>query len=52
MELESKMLVKWSTKVDSLLLYMAQLEDKIKLEQDAREVLTHTYDQSLNTGFN
>ena len=52
MELESKMLVKWSTKVDSLLLYMAQLEDKIKMEQDAREVLTHTYDASLNTGFN
>lgn len=30
MELESKMLVQWSTKVDSLMLYMAQLEDKIK----------------------
>ena len=44
MELESKMLVKWSTKVDSLLVYMQQLEDKIKLEQDARERLTVTYD--------
>ena len=52
MELESKMLVKWSTKVDSLLIYMKQLEDKIKMEQDAREKLTHTYDQSLNSGFN
>lgn len=51
MELESKMMVKWQTKVDSLLLYMAQLEDKIKGEQDARETLTLTYDVSLNTGF-
>ena len=32
MELESKMLVKWSTKVDALLIYMKQLEDKIKME--------------------
>ena len=52
MELESKMLVKWSTKVDQLLVYMQQLEDKIKMEQDARERLTVTYDQSLNSGFN
>ena len=52
MELESKMLVKWSTKVDALLIYMKQLEDKIKMEQDAREKLTYTYDHSLNTGFN
>lgn len=31
-ELESKMLVQWTSKVDSLMLYMAQLEDKIRLE--------------------
>lgn len=35
-DLESKMLVKWSSKVDALMLYMAQLEDKIKVEQEAR----------------
>jgi hypothetical protein len=34
------MLVQWSGKVDHLLLYMAQLEEKIKLEQAAREKLT------------
>jgi hypothetical protein len=51
MELESKMLVKWSNKVDALYLYMQQLEDKIKLEQEARENLARTYDQSLNQGF-
>ena len=51
MELESKMLTKWQTKVDSMLIYMAQLEDRIKMEQDARETLTYTYDDSLNTGF-
>ena len=50
-ELESKMLVQWSTKVNALMLYMATLEDKIKEEQDAREVLTNTYDNSLNTGY-
>ena len=48
MELESKMLVQWSKKVDSLMVYMAQLEDKIKMEQEAREQLARTYDQSLN----
>jgi len=47
-ELESTMLIKWSGKVDHLLLYMAQLEEKIKLEQCAREKLTLTYEQSLN----
>ena len=45
------MLVQWSTKVNALMLYMATLEDKIKEEQDAREVLTNTYDNSLNTGY-
>lgn len=50
-ELESKMLVQWSTKCNALMLYMATLEDKIKEEQDAREVLTNTYDTSVNTGY-
>ena len=31
-ELESKMLVQYSSKVDTLLLYVAELEDKIKEE--------------------
>jgi hypothetical protein len=38
------MLVQWSSKVDHLLVYMAQLEEKIKLEQTAREQLTTTYE--------
>ena len=50
-ELESKILVQYRNKVDSLLLYAAELEDKIKLEQDAREKMTRLYDQSLQTGF-
>ena len=44
MELESKMLVQWSSKVDALMLYMAQLEDKIKVEQEARQRLAEAYD--------
>ena len=43
-ELESKILVQYRSKVDSLLLYAAELEDKIKLEQDAREKMTVLYD--------
>lgn len=50
-ELESKMLTQWSTKVDALLLYMSQLEDKIKVEQEARQKLAEAYDNSLNNGF-
>ena len=50
-ELESKILIQYRNKVDSLLLYAAELEDKIKLEQDAREKMTRLYDQSLHTGF-
>jgi hypothetical protein len=38
-QLEDKMLTSWSQKVDALLLYMAQLEDKIKAEVEARENL-------------
>lgn len=42
----------WSSKVDQLMLYMAQLEDKIKSEVQAREALTMTYESSLNKGVN
>jgi hypothetical protein len=34
----------WSSKVDQLMLYMAQLEDKIKQEVQAREQLAVTYE--------
>lgn len=44
------MLNVFTSKVDALLLYMAQLEEKIKIEQDARESLTQTYESSLNQG--
>jgi len=44
------MLIQWSTKVDALKLYMAQLEDKIRVEQEAREKLAITYEESLNVG--
>ena len=47
-DLESKMLLQWSTKVDEMLIYMAELEDKIKQEQMAREQLALEYEQSLN----
>lgn len=40
----------WTSKVDQLMLYMAQLEDKIKSEVQAREDLTQTYEGSLNRG--
>ena len=30
MNLESQILVQWSTKVDALMLYVAELEDKIR----------------------
>lgn len=35
--LETERLTMWSSKVDQLMLYMAQLEDKIKTEVQARE---------------
>ena len=33
------MLIKWTQKCDALLLYMAQLEEKIQLEVESREQL-------------
>lgn len=50
-ELQSKILVQWSTKVDALLLYVAELEEKIRQEQESREQLAILYDQSLTTGY-
>ena len=46
--LESRILVQYRNKVDSLLIKAAELEDMIKTEQDAREKMTHLYDQSLS----
>jgi hypothetical protein len=40
----------WTSKVDQLMLYMAQMEDKIKSEVKAREMLGVTYEQSMNRG--
>jgi hypothetical protein len=51
-EMETEKLTMWSSKVDQLMLYMAQLEDKIKQEVQAREQLTVTYEGSLNKGVN
>lgn len=51
-DLENKLLVVWSTKVDALLLYVAELEDKIRQEQESREQLTQIYEQSLHLGYN
>ena len=48
--LEKEKLTMWSSKVDQLMLYMAQLEDKIKSEVQAREELTVSYERSLNKG--
>ena len=50
-ELESKIYIQYRKKVDMMLLQAAELEDKIKLEQDAREKMTRLYDQSLHQGF-
>jgi len=48
--LEREKLTMWTSKVDQLMLYIAQLEDKIKSEVKAREELTMTYETSLNKG--
>ena len=49
-ELEGRLLVQWREKVDGQVLYMAQLEEKIKNEVEAREKLAQTYERSLNSG--
>ena len=37
LNLETERLTMWTSKVDQLMLYMAQLEDKIKAEVQQRE---------------
>jgi hypothetical protein len=43
-DLERQKLTMWTSKVDQLMLYMAQMEDKIKSEVKAREMLSLTYE--------
>ena len=45
-----EILEQWDKKVDALKLYMAQLQEKIRIEVQAREELTRTYENSLNKG--
>ena len=40
----------WDQKVDALKIYMAQLQEKIRIEVAAREELAQTYETSLNKG--
>lgn len=40
----------WEKKVDALKIYMAQLQEKIRIEIAAREELAVTYEKSLNKG--
>ena len=49
-ELQRQKLTALSSKVDQMMQYMGQLEDKIKREQDARSQLMETYSASLNKG--
>jgi len=43
-DMERQKLTMWTSKVDQLMLYMAQMEDKIKSEVKAREMLSFTYE--------
>jgi hypothetical protein len=43
-------LIHWDKEVDALKVYMAQLQEKIRIEIQAREELTITYENSLNRG--
>ena len=45
-----KELTQWDKEVDALKVYMAQLQEKIRVEVQAREELTRTYESSLNRG--
>lgn len=40
----------WDKEVEALKLYMAQLQEKIRIEVAAREDLAQTYETSLNKG--
>ena len=50
LDLETDRLTMWTSKVDQLMLYLRQLEGKIKTEVQAREQLTYAYESSLNKG--
>ena len=50
LNMETERLTMWTSKVDQLMLYLRQLEGKIKTEVQAREHLTIAYEQSLNKG--
>ena len=43
-------LIHWDKEVDALKIYMAQLQEKIRVEVQAREELARTYESSLNRG--
>ena len=43
-------LLSWDKNVEALKLYMAQLQEKIRIEVAAREELAKTYESSLNKG--
>ena len=45
-----KELSQWDKEVDALKVYMAQLQEKIRIEVAAREELARTYENSLNRG--
>jgi hypothetical protein len=45
-----EMLTQWDQQVDTLKIYMAQLQERIRQEVQAREQLTLSYEQSLNKG--
>ena len=44
LDLETERLTMWTSKVDQLMLYLRQLEGKIKTEVQAREQLTIAYE--------
>ena len=44
LDLETERLTMWTSKVDQLMLYLRQLEGKIKTEVQAREQLTVAYE--------
>jgi len=45
-----KELAAWDKEVEALKVYMAQLQEKIRVEVQAREDLARTYESSLNRG--
>ena len=50
LEQDTEKLTMWTPKVDQMMLYLRQLEGKLKTEVQAREQLTVAYESSLNKG--